>query len=406
MRAEGQAPPRHKRRVRQDVKWGITAFVVVIVVEYLVVPELAGARKSLAALRRVNVGYLVAGVLLEAAALVSYALLTRSVLPQGVIRLGRLLRIDMSAFAMSHVVPGGSAPATALSYRLLTESGVEGPDAGFALATQGLGSAVVLNAIFWAVLLISLFIHGYNPLYLVAAGVGVVLIGAFAAVVLLLLEGRDRAVEVVHRLADKLPFLDGDRTAALIRRIADRMRTLVADRELLRRAVGWAAANWLLDAASLWVFIAAFGRLISPIDLLVAYGLANILAVIPITPGGLGVIEGVLIPTLSGFGLDKGVATVAVLSYRLVNFWFPIPVGGGCYLSLRLESVHGFRQRLQEVRNVASTAASGPPDELAGGAGGGGGREEPPASEPSPGQGGNGREHHVTPIARPDGSVS
>jgi len=307
---------------------------------------------------------------------------------------------------MSHVVPGGSAPATALSYRLLTESGVEGPDAGFALATQGLGSAVVLNAIFWAVLLISLFIHGYNPLYLVAAGVGVVLIGAFAAVVLLLLEGRDRAVEVVHRLADKLPFLDGDRTAALIRRIADRMRTLVADRELLRRAVGWAAANWLLDAASLWVFIAAFGRLISPIDLLVAYGLANILAVIPITPGGLGVIEGVLIPTLSGFGLDKGVATVAVLSYRLVNFWFPIPVGGGCYLSLRLESVHGFRQRLQEVRNVASTAASGPPDELAGGAGGGGGREEPPASEPSPGQGGNGREHHVTPIARPDGSVS
>ena len=117
----------------------------------------------------------------------------------------------------------------------------------------------------------------------------------------------------------------------------------------------WAAANWLLDAASLWVFIAAFGRLISPIDLLVAYGLANILAVIPITPGGLGVIEGVLIPTLAGFGVDKGVATVAVLAYRLVNFWLPIPVGGGCYLSLRIESVHGFRQRIQEVRNVAST---------------------------------------------------
>jgi len=38
-----------------------------------------------------------------------------------------------------------------------------------------------------------------------------------------------------------------------------------------------------------------------------------------------------------------------------VNFWLPIPIGGGCYLSLRIESVHGFRQRIQEVRNVAST---------------------------------------------------
>ena len=50
--------------------------------------------------------------------------------------------------------------------------------------------------------------------------------------------------------------------------------------------VGWAAANWLLDAASLWVFVAAFGHVISPVDLLTAYGLANILAAMPITPGG------------------------------------------------------------------------------------------------------------------------
>ena len=65
----------------------------------------------------------------------------------------------------------------------------------------------------------------------------------------------------------------------------------------------WAAANWLLDAACLLVFIAAFHDYVSPINLLVAYGLANILAVIPITPGGLGIIEGILIPALHGFGV-------------------------------------------------------------------------------------------------------
>ncbi len=103
------------------------------------------------------------------------------------------------------------------------------------------------------------------------------------------------------------------------------------DKRLLRRAVAWAAANWLLDAASLWVFVAAFGHVISPIDLLTAYGLANILAAIPITPGGLGVVEFVLVSMLAGFGLTDGQALSAVLAYRAVNFWLPIPFGGLAY---------------------------------------------------------------------------
>jgi len=75
---------------------------------------------------------------------------------------------------------------------------------------------------------------------------------------------------------------------------------------------------------------------VSPIDLLVAYGLANILAVIPITPGGLGVVEFISISTLTGFGVAGGAATAGVLCWRLVNFWLPIPFGGIAYLSLRL----------------------------------------------------------------------
>jgi hypothetical protein len=89
---------------------------------------------------------------------------------------------------------------------------------------------------------------------------------------------------------------------------------------------------------------------VSPINVLVAYGLANILAVIPITPGGLGIIEGILIPALVGFGVPLDKAGVAVLGYRLVNFWLPIPVGGISYLTLRFESV-GWRQRLSKARD-------------------------------------------------------
>ena len=65
----------------------------------------------------------------------------------------RMFRIQMSTKALGNIVPGGSAASSALGYRLLTLSGISGPDAGFALATAGLGSAVVLNLLFWIALL-------------------------------------------------------------------------------------------------------------------------------------------------------------------------------------------------------------------------------------------------------------
>jgi len=85
------------------------------------------------------------------------------------------------------------------------------------------------------------------------------------------------------------------------------------------------------------VFVGAFGKWVNPDGILVAYGLANVLAVIPITPGGLGVVEATLTSLLVGFGAARGVATLGVVAYRLVNFWLPIPVGGLAYLSLQVE---------------------------------------------------------------------
>ena len=95
----------------------------------------------------------------------------------------------------------------------------------------------------------------------------------------------------MKKVADRLPFVRAETVTSLVQKVADRMKILFTSSDLLMKAGGWAAANWLLDCASLYVFLLAFGAHISPIDVLVAYGLANILAVIPITPSGLGVIE-------------------------------------------------------------------------------------------------------------------
>ncbi len=377
--AHGTRPARWWHRgpfVRREVRVSVGTLLVFLFVFYVVLPLAVSHRSQVRALAHINVAYLALGVLLEIAALAAYAQLTHSVLPRGGPGRFRLFRINLSTLALSHVSPGGTAPGAALGYRLLTQSGVTGADTGFALGTQGIGSAVVLNVLFWFSLVSFLVLHGFRVpaglsahgstsasiLVLVAAGVGVVLLGAFGGLFYLLTRGQERASRVIHAVSARIRFLDADRFTSLMERLAKRFAVLVDDRPLLWRAGGWATANWLLDAASLWVFVAAFSHFISPVDLLTVYGLAMILAAIPITPGGLGVVEFVLVTMLAGFGLTDGQALSGVLAYRAVNFWLPIPFGGLAYASLELEqrSVHlRLRKRLASAQERATRGLAG-----------------------------------------------
>ncbi len=333
----GGVPKKERHRwIPRNVKITLMVLLLFFVGEYILLPELASARREFHQLRHLNFLWLILGALFEVAALLAYAQLTHTVLSPGAPSRSRILRINMWALAITHVVPGGTVAGTAASYRLLTEGGeVPGSTAAFGLATQGIGSAVVLNVLFWLSLLVSIPLHGYNPLYGFAAILGVLLLSIFGGLVFLLTRGEQQASNFLNRVARRLP-IKTETVTALVEKVADRVQVLFRSPQLLRRAGIWAAANWLLDASSLYVFLFAFGVHLSPIDVLVAYGLANILAVIPLTPGGLGVIELTIVSVLTGFGAAGSAATAGVLSWRLVNFWLPIPFGGASYLSLRL----------------------------------------------------------------------
>jgi uncharacterized protein (TIRG00374 family) len=302
---------------------------------YFVLPQFASARKSLHLLQQLNPFIVLLGVALEALAIYAYMELTRTALYPYAPSRFNVLRVNLAGLAISHVVPGGTAPAGALSYRIFNELDVPKDTNAFGLATLGAGSAVVLNAVFWIALVISIPLRGFNPLYGFAALAGVFLLLAFFGTIILITRGQEKADTWLRAVARRVPRLDPDKISALLDKVASRITLLIQNRRNLWTAFVWALLNWLFDAACLWVFIWAFGTIISPIDLLVAYGLANILAAIPITPAGLGVVEGVLIPTIVGFGVPHAEAILAVLAYRLVNFWIPIPIGGAAYASLQ-----------------------------------------------------------------------
>lgn len=318
------------------VKRTIIISLMLFVLFYVVIPQWGAQQDTARQLQQVNPLLLALAVGLEMAALVAYAVLTRVTLPpKPPLGLWTVFRVQLATRAVTNVVPGGSAAGGTLGYRLFTQLGIPPTAAGFSMATVGLGSAVVLNGLLWIFLIISIPLNGFKAAYVTAALVGVLLLLAAAALVWSLMEGRSRSEEVIRAIARKIPFVEEDTAARFVHQLADRLHDLAQQPELVRRGVLWAAANWLLDAASLWVFLRAFGESVDPVSLVVAFGLAQVLAAIPITPGGLGVVETALPAALTGFGVPPSIAVAGVLSWRFAQFWLPIPLGGISYLTLR-----------------------------------------------------------------------
>lgn len=347
-------PPRPRRRFK-PLRFTLKLFLLVTVM-YLFAPDLVTNFQAAAKrLRSVEPALLGVGFGLQLISLFAYSLLTRAALGDatGNVSRFRFFRIQMSTKALSNIVPGGNAAASALGYRLLTLSGISGPDAGFALATAGLGSAVVLNLIFWIGLLVSIPIRGVNPGYAAGALAGVVIMLLAAGLVMGLMHGQGRAERILRWVCRKIR-VDGDKAAAVLRQIGSRLEELFSDRDLLKRVVSWALLNWLLDAASLWVFLRAFDETMDVDALIVAFGLANILAVIPITPGGLGIVDASLISSLVAFGSTRRGAALGVASYRMAQYLFPIALGAVLYASLRVGpwSIEN-RDRLSRLRDIA-----------------------------------------------------
>ncbi len=371
--APAAARPRGWRRffhrsslARRHFSKGVRLILFLFILNNLVLPQIGGARNALRHLSEVNPLMLVVGMIFEFGSVTCFALLTRSALPKHSVHLHEQIRIQLATKAVTNTVPGGNAAGSALGYRLLTAAGVRGADAGFALATAGIGSAVVLNLILWAGLLVSIPLRGFNRVYVSAALVGVLLMGFFAFLVFGLMKGSAAAERVVRAIARRLRFVDEEKVAALVRRLAQRLDTLLSDPAILGRAAGWAALHWISSAAALWVFLRAFGVSTEIDALVVSFGLANVLAAIPITPGGLGIIEATLLSTLAGFGQgSRGAIAIGIAAYRIAQFWLPIPLGGLSYLSLRLGPFSLRRRaRLGSLRKLAEEALATKEDRL------------------------------------------
>jgi uncharacterized protein (TIRG00374 family) len=119
--------------------------------------------------------------------------------------------------------------------------------------------------------------------------------------------------------------------AAQIHHIVQLVTAVHLRRRQIVRLLLWGSANWLFDCACFAMMFLAVDSTIPWKGLLLAYGAGQLAANLPITPGGLGVVEGSITIALAAFaGSHTGVqdSTVdAVLMYRAISFWLVLLVG-------------------------------------------------------------------------------
>lgn len=112
-------------------------------------------------------------------------------------------------------------------------------------------------------------------------------------------------------------------------------KRLLADRDSIRQVIGpkrlQAVALTIgrvgLDYGCLLAALTATGAHPQPSLVLLAYAAANILELVPVTPGGLGLVEASLGSLLVVAGVRSSAALVATLAYRLASYWLPLASG-------------------------------------------------------------------------------
>jgi len=236
---------------------------------------------------------------------------------------------QLAGNALARVAPGGGAVGAALQYKMLVQAGIERARAVAGLTAANLLTFGVVLAL--PVLTIPTLIRGGVDASLVEATVlGLVVFGALFAVSAVLLAFDAPLAWVgmtIQRVRNRLRRRSPPLVGLAYRLLLERDRILATLGPRWKRALAATVGRWAFDYGTLLAALAAVGSTPRPALVLLAFCAAQVLAQIPVTPGGLGFVEAGLTATLALAGVGAGAAVLATFAYRLFQYWLPLPLG-------------------------------------------------------------------------------
>jgi uncharacterized membrane protein YbhN (UPF0104 family) len=243
-------------------------------------------------LHRPQPGWIVVAVAAQGASLVAYALVVRELLAAGGVaaRLRALVGATVGGIALSASLPGGSAASVVYWYHRLRREGADRGTSARAMAGAMLAGILTLASLLVVGLAVA---GGRGPL----AGARTPIVAASGSLLVLAVAFRNA-----------LPtFAVGRRRAAV--------------------AGALACVNWLLDCAALCASLEAVHAHVRPEGILLTYALAQLVASIPLLPGGGGTVEATLVLGFAAFGHTSGSVLAGVVLFRVIGCWGLVPIG-------------------------------------------------------------------------------
>jgi hypothetical protein len=318
-------------RWKAVVKRSIVVLVAGVAL-YLVLPELVDVFHSWPKLVTLNLLWFIPALVAEAThfactfSLQRIALRTRAWFS--------VITAQLAGNAISLIVPGGAAAGAAVQFRMLAVSGMDATDAVGGLTAfsfLGIGGLLALPVFVLPVVLFG------TP---VSSGlVDAAIIGAIGFVLFVGLGAAFMVYEKPLCWAGKVAQATRNRLLRKRKPVEGLPDRLLEQRDLIREVLGqqwWqatllSAGRLLFDYLCLLFSVRAVGAHPRPSLILLAYAVAGIIGLVPITPGGLGIVEASLSGLLVLAGLSGVQAVLATLAYRLASYWLPLMTGPFAY---------------------------------------------------------------------------
>src|SRR5215217_1823805 len=341
---------------RRRVFSGLLLVVLLILAIYVLFPKLVGAEEAVGRLDDGVWYWIVVAIGFNVVAFAAYVALFRGVLAGSEdndvhrrLDLRASYQITMAGLAATRIFSAAGAGVIVLTYWALRKAGMPRRRAACRMvAFLVLTYFVYLAAlVIFGVLLRTGVLPGPAPLAgtVVPAAVSAGLIILFGLIALI---PQDFERRIQH-------YAGGYRRVRYLQRIAKGPATLATgtrtaiayvrhpQRGLL--AIGGAVGFWAANIGVLWASFEAFGGHV-PFGVLVqGFFLGMAANLIPSPAGGVGAVDAGMIGAFSIFGIDDSVVFPAVLTYRVIAFWLPIPPGIVAFIQLRKTVAEWERER-------------------------------------------------------------
>jgi uncharacterized protein (TIRG00374 family) len=319
----------------------VVVVLVLLAAIYILLPRIVGIKGAIGQLGDATPGWLIVALIFDVFAFFSYVALFRGVVGERVANLewSASYQITMAGLAATRLFSAGGAGGIVLTYWALRKAGME--------RRQTACRMVAFLVVLYAVYMVALVVFGILLRVGVLSGeapVGLTIVPAAiaGAVIIIFLLIALIPDDVERRLSH---FAQGYRFQRFAQRLASAPATLARGTRTAIDFVrnpsrGWLAVIgaigfWACNIGILWAAFHAYNVHVPLGVVVLGFFVGMVANLFPLAPGGVGAVDAGMIGTFVLFGLPSAEVFAAVLTYRLLAFWLPIPPGIVAFFQLR-----------------------------------------------------------------------